>query len=72
MIIGGLVNNILAPNYVLKHHADKVLFLRVAPSSLLKLSLEFITKNKELFNKEVEDLPINLKKIVQVRCSSGA
>jgi len=72
MIIGGLINNILAPNYVLKHHAGKVLFLRVAPSSLLKLCLEFITKNKELFNQEVEDLPINLKKIVQIRCSEGA
>ena len=32
----------------------QVLFLKVAPSSLLKLCLEYITKNKDLFNKEVK------------------
>lgn len=72
MVAGGLTNNILAPNYVSKHHAEKVLFLKVAPSSLLKLCLEFITKNKDLFNKEVEELPMSLKKIVKIRVSSGA
>ena len=72
MIIGGLVNNILAPSYVSKHHADRVIFLRTAPASLLKLCLEYITKHKELFNKDVEDLPINLRRIVELRCSSGA
>merc|ERR1712228_218090 len=72
MIIGGLTNNILAPNYVAKHHADKVLYLRVAPPSLLKMCLEFITKHRDLFNKEVEELPLSLKRIVKIRCSSGA
>jgi len=72
MIIGGLTNNILAPNYVAKHHANKVLFLRIAPPSLLKLSLEFITKNREMFCKGVEELPLSLKRIVKIRCSSGA
>ena len=82
------MNNILAPGYVAKHHAEKVgflfhkrfilsvfikvLFLRVAPSSLLKLCLEYITKHRELFNKEVEELPLSLKRIVKIRCSSGA
>jgi len=72
MVVGGLMNNILAPGYVAKHHAEKVLFLRVAPSSLLKLCLEYITKHRELFNKEVEELPLSLKRIVKIRCSSGA
>ena len=72
IIIGGLTNNILAPEHVSKHHADKVLALRVAPPSLLKLCLEFITNNKELFNPLLEDLPVSLKKIVKIRCSSGA
>jgi len=72
MVVGGLRNNILAPGYVAKHHADKVLFLRVAPSSLLKLCLEYVTKHRDLFNKEVEELPLSLKKIVKIRCSSGA
>lgn len=72
MVVGGLTNNILAPSYISKNHAEKVLFLKVAPSSLLKLCLEFITKNKDLFNKEVDELPFSLKKIVQIRCSTGA
>merc|ERR1719186_161406 len=72
MIVGGLTNNILAPSYVAKHHAEKVLFLRVAPPSLLKLCLEFITKHRDLFNKEAEELPLSLKRIVKIRCSSGA
>ena len=50
----------------------KVLFLKVAPPSLLKSCLESITKNKDLLRKEVEELPVSLKKIVQMRCSSGA
>lgn len=72
IIIGGLTNNILAPLHVSKHHAEKVLCLRVAPPSLLKLCLEFITNNKEMFHKEVDELPQSLRKIVQIRCSSGA
>ena len=50
----------------------KVLFLKVAPPSLLKSCLESITKNKDLLRKEVEELPVSLKEIVQMRCSSGA
>jgi len=72
MVVGGLTNNILAPSFVAKHHAEKVLFLRVAPPSLLKLCLEYITKHRDLFNKEVEELPLSLKRIVKIRCSSGA
>ena len=69
---GGLTNNILAPMHVSKHHAEAVLSLGVAPSSLLKLCLELITSKKEMFSKEVEELPQYLKKIVKIRCSSGA
>ena len=72
IIIGGLTNNILAPAHVSKHHAEAVLSLGVAPPSLLKLCLEFITSKKEMFSKEVEELPQYLKKIVKIRCSSGA
>ena len=43
----------------------KVLGLTVAPPSLLKLCLEFISKNKEMFSKEVEDLPESLRIIVK-------
>ena len=62
MIIGGSTDDILA-------NADKVLYLRVAPPSLLKMCLEFITKHRDLFNKEVEELPLSLKRIVKIRCS---
>ena len=72
IIVGGLTNNILAPMHVSKHHAEAVLSLGVAPSSLLKLCLELITSKKEMFSKEVEELPQYLKKIVKIRCSSGA
>ena len=72
IIIGGLTNNILAPMHVSKHHAEAVLSLGVAPSSLLKLCLELITRKKDMFSKEVEELPQYLKKIVKIRCSSGA
>lgn len=50
----------------------KVLGLTVAPPSLLKLCLEFISKNKEMFTKEVDELPQSLQNIVKIRCSSGA
>jgi len=72
MVVGGLTNNILAASYISKNHAEKVLFLKVAPSSLLKMCLEYVSKHKDLFKQEVEDLPFSLKKIVQIRCSSGA
>ena len=72
IIVGGLTNNILAPMHVSKHHAEAVLSLGVAPPSLLKLCLELITRKKEMFSKEVEELPQYLKKIVKIRCSSGA
>lgn len=72
MVVGGLTNNILAPSYVIKHHAEKTLFLRVAPPSLLKICLEYIGKNPGLYRDTVEDLPHTLKKIVQIRCSSSS
>ena len=43
----------------------KVLGLTEAPPSLLKLRLEFISNNKEMFSKEVEDLPESLRIIVK-------
>lgn len=72
LVVGGLTNNILAPSYVVKHHAEKALFLRVAPPSLLKICLEFISKHRALYKETVDDLPVSLKKIVQIRCSSSS
>jgi len=72
IVIGGLTNNILASRFVEKHHAEEVLYLRVAPPSLLKLCLEFVTKHNKVFKKEVDDLPLSLKKIVKLRCSSNS
>ena len=71
MVVGGLTNNILAPHYVEKEHAEKVsqyiaqtrnistlfvlrfcifqfqvLHLTVAPPTLLRLTLEFISSNR--------------------------
>ena len=73
MVVGGLTNNILAPQYVEKQHAEKVflallvspiflerlysshlchpfpsqvLHLTVAPPTLLRLTLEFISSNR--------------------------
>lgn len=72
LIIGGLTNNILAPSHVLKHHAEKVIHINTAPSSLLKICLEYVTKNKKLLFNQFEDLPVKLRKIIDIRCSSGA
>jgi len=73
MVVGGLTNNILAPSYVLKEHAEKVLLLTVAPPSLLRLTLEFISSNRHLYSsQEVQELPSSLARILQLRCSSGA
>jgi len=72
LIIGGLRNNILAPSHVLKHHAEKVIHIHTAPSSLLKICLDYVTKNKKLLFNQFEDLPVKLRKIIELRCSSGA
>jgi len=73
MVVGGLTNNILAPSYVLKEHAEKVLLLTVAPPSLLRLTLEFISSNRHLYSsQEVQELPSSLARILRLRCSSGA
>lgn len=72
LIIGGLTNNILAPSHVLKHHAEKVIHINTAPSSLLKICLDYVTKNKKILFNQFEDLPVKLQKIIEVRCSSGA
>jgi len=75
VVVGGLTNNILAPNFVVKHHAEKTLFLRVAPPSLLKTCLEFIAKFPGIFKDNVNDLPRPLQNIVRARFSqikSGA
>jgi hypothetical protein len=73
MVVGGLTNNILAPQYIEKQHAEKVLHLTVAPPTLLRLTLEFISSNRHLFppNGQLE-LPSSLARILQLRCSSGA
>jgi len=72
LVVGGLTNNILAPSYVVKHHAEKALFLGVAPPSLLKICLGLISKHRSLYKDTVEDLPLSLKKIIQIRCSSSS
>lgn len=73
IIVGGLTNNILAPSYVEKKHAEKVLSLTVGPPSLLRLALEYISKNNHLFSREeVAELPSSLSRILQLRSSSGA
>ncbi|XP_023346001.1 kelch domain-containing protein 2 [Eurytemora carolleeae] len=72
IIVGGLTNNIQAPEYVTKHHAEKVLFLRVAPPSLLSLSLEFISNHQTLFKQHFRELPFNLRSILEIRASGGA
>ena len=70
IIVGGITNNILAPSYVLKHHATNTLQLKVAPSSLLKVCLEIVEKHLDHYKEDMEYLPINLKKIIQARHSS--
>jgi hypothetical protein len=72
IIVGGLTNNILAPNYVTKHHANKVLFLRVSPPSLLSSALEFISNHPDQFRDHFRELPLNLRKILEIRASGGA
>lgn len=73
MVVGGLTNNILAPQYVEKQHAEKVLHLTVAPPTLLRLTLEFISSNRHLFPPAGQlELPSSLARILQLRCSSGA
>jgi len=71
MIIGGLTNNILS-DLITKHHAEKVLFLKVSPSSLLHSCLEFISRNQTMFGSHFTDLPVNLRKILEIRASGGA
>jgi len=71
LVIGGLTNNILAPSYILKHHAEKVIHISTAPKSLLKISLEFVTKNRSLLSSQFHDLPANLKRIVELRCGAS-
>ena len=53
LIVGGLTNNILAPSYIEKKHAERVLSLTVGPPSLLRLTLEYISKNRHLFSRSV-------------------
>jgi len=72
MIVGGLTNNILAPEYLTKHHATEVLYLRVSPPSLLSQALEYISRNQTVFEKEISDLPVNLRRILELRASGGA
>jgi len=72
LIIGGLTNNILAPASVLKHHAEKVIHISTSPPSLLKICLEYVTKKQNILSSQFEDLPVNLKRIVEIRCSSAS
>jgi len=67
LVIGGLTNNILAPNHIPKLHAKQVLNLQVGPSSLLASALQVICKHKSQFYNCIQDLPHNLKQILELR-----
>jgi len=68
LVVGGLTNNILAPSYILKHHAEKVIHISTAPKSLLKITLDFVTKNRAILSSQFQDLPLRLRTIVEHRC----
>jgi len=52
---------------------SQVLHLTVAPPTLLRLTLEFISSNRHLFPPAGQlELPSSLARILQLRCSSGA
>eukprot|EP00088_Acartia_fossae_P003322 TRINITY_DN11392_c0_g2_i1.p1 TRINITY_DN11392_c0_g2~~TRINITY_DN11392_c0_g2_i1.p1 ORF type:complete len:433 (+),score=52.91 TRINITY_DN11392_c0_g2_i1:56-1354(+) len=71
VVVGGLTNNILAPNNIRKLHAEKVLYLNVGPKSLLVHALEFISDHKEKYGEGIKELPSNLRTILENRCGGG-
>ena len=65
IIVGGLTNNILAPSHIVKQHAERALLLKVAPPSLLKISLKFIGKNPDYYKNSIEYIPFSLRTVIQ-------